>query len=226
MLRVHLRPGRGKRRCASGGISPDQRYWLHAPSPHQTPTEQAFPLGNYMRVPSGQAIRDCTPEPKAKFELADPEREFERVGCGALGTDLQAEGRYVSAGGDARDLHLQRASGREAPPKGNEAIYDREAGSAATEVVSIKPDGSPFGRAKRPGTSPATEDGAAVVFSIAGALYLRQPARPVGKRPSPRHRAPTPASPRTASGSSSWTRPFAPTPATPLPRRALRLRHR
>ena len=166
--------GAGDLEGEQGGVSADQLYWLHEVLAHEAPTELAFPLATYMRVPSGQASRDCAPEPEATFELADPDREFELVGCGDLGTDPQADGRYISAGGGhvifTSDEHLDE----DAPPAEaeTEAIYDREAGSAATEVVSLKPDGTPFGSDARYIAS--TEDGEAVVFSVAGALYLHR----------------------------------------------------
>ena len=166
---------------SQGGVSADQRYMIHRHLADVTPTEQAFPVGNYLRVPSGQANRECAPEPpKEQFELSDPESEFELVGCGDLGNDLKAsidlkaEGRFVSAGGThvifTSDEHLDS----EAPPKGVEAIYDREAGKAATEVVSLKPDGSPFGAGEEPRYFATTEDGTAVVFSVDGALYVHR----------------------------------------------------
>ncbi len=168
----------------SGGVSPDQRYSLIEVLAHETPTELAFPIGTYVRVPSGQANPDCTPEPEA-FELSDPDRQFEMVGCGSVESepgveevriDPQAEGRFVSAGGAhaifTSDEELEEGS----PPAGVEAIYDREAGSAAAEVVSVKPepDGSPFGAGEEPRYLASTEDGEAVVFSVDGDLYVHR----------------------------------------------------
>ena len=155
------------------GVSSDQRYMLHGPAT-QIATELSFPIATYMRVPSGQASRDCAPEPKATFELSDPAREFELVGCGALGTDPEAAGRYISAGGTHVIFTSKEHLDEDAPAVGTEAIYDREAGSAAAEVVSLKPDGTPFGAGEAPRYIATAEDGEAVVFSVGGALYVHR----------------------------------------------------
>jgi hypothetical protein len=156
-----------------GGVSPDQRYSLLEVLAHETPTELAFPVGTYIRVPAGQANQECTPEPEA-FALADPEGKFELVGCGDLDTVRKAEGRFVSTGGThvifTSDEELEASS----PPAGVEAIYDREAGKVGAEVVSTKPGGSPFGAGEEPRYLASTEDGEAVVFSVDGDLYVHR----------------------------------------------------
>ncbi len=160
-----------------GGVSADQSYWLHEVLAHETPTELSFPLGTYLRVPSGQASSQCSPEPEATFALSDPRNEFELVGCGDLGTDSQADGRYISAGGTHVIFTSEEHLDEKTPPAETEteAIYDREAGSAATEVISLKPDNkTPFGPGEEPHYIAATEDGEAIVFSAAGTLYLRR----------------------------------------------------
>ncbi len=168
--------GAGDLEGEQGGVSADQRYMLHELLSHASPTELSFPIATYMRVPAGQASRDCAPEPKAAFELSDPEAKWELVGCGDLGTDLQADGRYISAAGTHVIFTSKAHLDDDAPPAeaNTEAIYDREAGSASTEVLSLKPDDTPFGPGEAPRYIAATEDGEAVVFSAAGTLYLRR----------------------------------------------------
>ncbi len=168
----------------SGGVSPDQRYSLIEVLAHETPTELAFPIGTYVRVPSGQANPDCTPEPEA-FALSDPEGGFELVGCGSVENepgveevriDPQAEGRFISAAGAHVIFSSEEELEEGSPPTGVEAIYDREAGEAGAEVVSVKPEpgGSPFGAGEEPRYLAATEDGSAVVFSVDGDLYAHR----------------------------------------------------
>ncbi len=134
------------------GISSDQLYsiWESNPEPETFP--QTLPQGVYLRTPAG----------------------FEPIGRGSLGEDLGAPSRYVSPGGAhvifASDEHLEE----EAAPKGTVAIYDRGAGEASAEVISVKPDGSAFGEGEGASYGGATEDGAAVVFSVDGTLYLHR----------------------------------------------------
>ncbi len=167
--------GAGLAGGAQGGVSADQRYWLHEVFEHDRPSELTFPIASYMRVPSGQASRDCAPEPKATFELADPPRAFEMVGCGTLGTDPKAAGRYISAGGTHVIFTSKEPLEGDSPPAGTEAIYDREAGTGTADVVSLKPDGTAFGAGENSRYIASSEDGAAVVFSTAGALYVHRP---------------------------------------------------
>jgi hypothetical protein len=97
---------------------------------------------------------------------------FEVMGQGSLGTDLEALSRYVSAGGAhaifASEEHLEE----KAAPSGTDAIYDRAAGEASAEVVSVKPDGSAFGAGEGASYLGTNEDGSAVAFSVSGKLYL------------------------------------------------------
>ncbi len=167
-----------------GGVSADQSYFLYKVLSHETPTEDAFPVGNYLRAPSGEANPACTPDPEA-FELSDPDRQFEMVGCGSVEkepgveevrVDPQAEGHFVSAGGThvifSSDEDLEDDS-----PSAGVAIYDRQAGEAAAEVVSVKPDETPFEGGEQPRYIASSEDGEAVVFSVGGlggALYVHR----------------------------------------------------
>lgn len=146
------------------GIGPDQRYWLWSHLASETPVAATFPLGNFLRTPTGVANPACSP---------DPDLEFELVGC-AGPTDPNAEGRHLSAGGAhvifTSKAHLEG----DAAPVGTEAIYDRRAGEAHAEVVSVKADESPFGAGENATYVAATEDGSAVVFSVGGALYVHR----------------------------------------------------
>jgi hypothetical protein len=132
------------------GISPDQLYsiWQIVPLPETFP--ETLPPGVYLRTLKG----------------------FEALGKGSLGTDLGALSRYVSADGAHAIFASKEHLEEKAAPKGTEAIYDRAAGEASAEVVSVKPDGSAFGE----GASylGATEDGAAIVFRAGGTLYLHR----------------------------------------------------
>ncbi len=124
----------------------------------QTRPVEVFPEtlepGIYLRTPSG----------------------FEPVGRGSLATDLGAGGRYASPEGEHvifdSEEHLEAAT----PPALDDtvAIYDRPAGSASAEVVSLKPDGGSFGAGEDAIFIGANEDGSAVLFKVGGALYLRR----------------------------------------------------
>jgi len=129
--------------------SPDQLYSFWAiRSSHGL--EGGFPEGTYLRSPAG----------------------FEAVGRGSLDTDLEATPEYASPGGAhilfSSNAHLEGG----AAPAGTEAIYDREAGKASAEVISVKSGGGSFGAGEGASYLGASEDGTAVVFRVGGALYL------------------------------------------------------
>ena len=156
------------------GVSADQRYWLLGIQGIVTPTEHSFPIGEYLRVPAGTANGMCIPEPKASFEASDPQARFELVGCGDLGTDPEAEGSFVSVGGTHVIFTSKEQLEAGAPPKGTEAIYDREAGSSEAAVISTKPEGGPFEGGEAPEYIASTEDGESVLFKAGGALYAHR----------------------------------------------------
>jgi len=134
------------------GVAPDQLYsnWEIQPEPETFPGTLA--PGVYLQTPSG----------------------FEALGRGSLGEDLEALSRYVSAGGTHAIFTSQEHLEEEAAPQGTQAVYDRAAGEASAEVVSVTPDGSAFGDGEGAAYAGATEDGAAVAFKVGGALYLHR----------------------------------------------------
>jgi hypothetical protein len=156
--------------AAQQGISSDQLYsfWTFGAA---TP-EGAFPPGRYLRTPSGSP----EPEPNCAVE-AEPQGRFEWIGCGSLGTAPKAEGRYISPGGT--HVIFTTASADPSTPVQLEpgaplapvvAIYDRTPGGP-THVVSLLPgEVTPASEATYQG---ASADGSAVVFTVAGTLYLR-----------------------------------------------------
>jgi len=138
--------GSGRQR----GVAADQRYWFFGIGGEE-PLEETLE-GEYLRTPAG----------------------FEVLGQGSLGTDMGAGARYVSGGGTHVVFFSKAHLEDEAAPAGTVAIYDRAAGSSSAEVVSVKPDGSPFGAGQDASYVASSEDGAAVVFTVAGALYLHR----------------------------------------------------
>jgi len=138
--------------AAQYGVASDQRYWFYQVGGASEAVEGTLPAGEYLRTPSG----------------------FEPIGKGSLGTDMDAEGLYVSSAG----AHVIFSSGEhledEAAAQGTTAVYDRATGSASAEVVSVKPDGGAFGAGEDATYVAASEDGSAVVFKVAGTLYLHR----------------------------------------------------
>jgi len=136
---------------APHSVSADQRYSYWELMPSET-FEGTLAKGIYLLTPAG----------------------FEPVGRGSLGTDLSAESRFVGPGGAhvifSSKEHLEGGAAQ----VGTEAIYDRAAGVASAEVVSLKPDGTPFGAGEDATYVAATEDGSAVVFKVGGTLYLHR----------------------------------------------------
>jgi hypothetical protein len=144
--------------AAPESFGSDQLYsfWLVHPGPGAT-----LPEGIYLRTPAG----------------------FEPVGKGSMGVDPKADGRYVSPGG-AHVIFRSKAHLEEgAAPEGTLALYDRPAGAQTsqalslppdekTQVLSLNPDGEPFGAGENAFYLGSTEDGTAVVFQVGGVLYL------------------------------------------------------
>ena len=133
------------------GVSPDQLYsaWVVNAEKGQV-AELAD--GAYLRTPSG----------------------FEALGRGELGEDPQALGLGLGAGGAhvlfSSTAHLEEA----AAPAGTTAIYDRAAGSATSEVVSVKPGGGAFGAGEGATLLGTSEAADAVAFSAVGKLYVHR----------------------------------------------------
>jgi hypothetical protein len=148
---------------APRGVASDQLYSFWKIEPAET-FPGTLPEGLYLRVPDGTANPKCTPEPHAQLD-------FELIGCGDLGTDLKVESRFASPGGVHVIFSSKEHLEAEAAPTGTEAIYDRAAGSSRAWVVSVKPDGSPFGAGESASYVASSEDGSAVVFKVGGTLY-------------------------------------------------------
>jgi hypothetical protein len=135
-----------------GGGSPGLRFffWKAVWSPG---TEGSLPQGVYLHTPTG----------------------FEPLGQGDLGEDLEhATSDFVNADGSHVIFSSKEHLENDAAPKGIEAIYDRPAGSSSATVVSVKPDGSPFGSGEDAKYIAATEDGSAVAFQVGNRLYVRR----------------------------------------------------
>jgi hypothetical protein len=145
------------------GIASDQQYSLWK----VRPIEGSLATGAYLRTPGN----------------------FEPLGQGSLGTDLDAFSHYVSAGGAhvifSSEAHLEPG----APAAPTNAIYDRAAGVPRAEVVSLPPsppaEPSPTEEEEYEDIQEefetmnatylgSTEDGRAVAFEVGGVLYLRR----------------------------------------------------
>jgi len=138
------------------GVSPDQRYaFIGTGGPLDL--EGSLDPGIYLRSPAA----------------------FEPVGQGSLGTDLNAGHWFLSESGAhvifSSVAHLEPA----APPAGTEAIYDRPAGVASAEVISVPPTSASQETIEEfeeldAAFVGATEDGTAVLFRLGDTLYLRR----------------------------------------------------
>jgi hypothetical protein len=131
------------------GLAADQLYSFWRVEPDQS-FPATLPAGTYLRTPAG----------------------FEPVAIGPLGSDLTAESRYLAAGGAHVIFSSEAQLSGNAPPPGTAALYDRLAGSSAAQVLSLRPDGSSFDAGEAASYRGATEDGAAIAFTVGGNLYL------------------------------------------------------
>jgi len=134
------------------GVASDQRYWLYRiAGASEAVSGATLSAGNYLRTPAG----------------------FEPIGRGSLGTDMTADSRFISGGGGHITFFSEAHLEEKAAPAGTMSIYDRAAGSASAEVVSVKPDGSAFGAGEDAAYLAASEDGSAVIFEVGDVLYVR-----------------------------------------------------
>jgi hypothetical protein len=101
---------------------------------------------------------------------------FELIGQGSEGQDPQAEAAWASPDGGHVIFKTRPGSAKQlepdAAPEGTAAIYDRT-GDGVTHVVSLPPGNLPFGAGEEATYEGASEDGAAVVFEVAGTMYVR-----------------------------------------------------
>jgi hypothetical protein len=172
--------GTQARTPSPGGISLDHRYaFWNVQFEAGTLAEPITSNAEYLRVPVGspESSLNCAP-------AAEPDGQFEWIGCGSFGIEPRADGKWISAGGDHVIFATDPNNGLKAqqlescaPPTGIGAIYDRTPGGA-TRCVSVPPAAaSAETEAAFQATSAVyrgvSADGSTVAFSVGGALYTR-----------------------------------------------------
>ncbi len=160
-----------------GGISSDHLYsFWNVEEGEGTLANPVTDYAQYLRTPLG-----IEPSPNCAVE-SEPVGGIELIGCGSLGGEPQAAGRWISAGGG----HVIFDTGGKsdpvqlepcAPLTGVSAIYDRTPGGP-TRCVSVPPaDASAETKVlfetKDATYKGASADGTTVVFAVAGVLYAR-----------------------------------------------------
>lgn len=137
-----------------GGVSPDHLYsfWETSGYPYDRGS---------LQVDEGNGDR----------YLRKPDGSYEPIGVGALGSDLEALGKWITPGGTHIIFSSRVKLESGAPESGTEAIYDRAAGGP-THVVSLLPgDETPGEDAIYQGGS---SDGSTQVFKVGAGLYARR----------------------------------------------------
>ena len=148
-----------------GGIAAGHSYSLWGMEGEGTLPVSGSLWATYLRRPGG-VDPACSPEPEGQFEF---------VGCGSLGVEPRAQGRWI--GGDGS--HVVFVTGNEAvrlepdaPPTGTAAVYDRSP-DGLTHVVSLLPGDVTPAAGEQAVYQGASADGSAVAFEIEGHLYVR-----------------------------------------------------
>lgn len=115
--------------------------------------------------------------------LGNPDGSFELLGVGSLGTELVAQGRFISPGGE----HVIFTTGDgewcfgpcpinqlepDAPPTGTATVYDRSA-DGLTRVVSLLPGNLTPAAGENAEYQGASSDGTLVAFKVNGVMYVR-----------------------------------------------------
>ena len=149
----------------SRGVSADQRYAFWFSEPLMS-FEGTLPKGAYVRIPDGATNPACNPVPS--------QSDFELVGCGSQDTDPEAKSQFLSPGGDHVIFSSAAQLEEGGPGGGTTAIYDRRAREAKADIVSVKPGGEPFATGEDASFLGSSEDGEAVVFRVAGAMYVHR----------------------------------------------------
>ena len=158
-------------RVSFGGASPDHRFaFWEAKDCNGILTfcgPGISPHFGYLRRAGGAINAQCTPP-------TEPAGPFEFTGCGSLGVDRHAVGKWITAGA----THVIFATGAgavqlepDAAPAGTASVYDRT--PAGTRVVSLKPGGAPFGSGENASYVGVSEDGSAIAFEVKGTTYVR-----------------------------------------------------
>lgn len=150
-----------------GGIAADHNLAFWEVEGDNGPLATHLP-GNYLRRDQGVLDPACSPEPASHFEW---------VGCGSIGQDPLAEGKWISPDGGhvivlsdkgntpgAEAIQLEPC----AAPTGTASIYDRTP-DGVTHCISVRPDGSPFDESAR--YKGSSVDGSAVAFAVGETLY-------------------------------------------------------
>ncbi|HEV7769202.1 MAG TPA: hypothetical protein VGO66_00920 [Solirubrobacterales bacterium] len=142
--------------AAGGGLcaSPDHR--------HSTLTTGSPPADEGSLVVDG----------KSTSYVRGPTGSFTLVGQGELGTDPEADVRWLTADPVHMIFTSERRLEPTAPPSGTEAVYDRT-GDGAVDVISLLPGGAPLAGGEDAEYQGASRDGAAIAFKVGGNLYVR-----------------------------------------------------
>ncbi|HWA52618.1 MAG TPA: hypothetical protein VG816_00450 [Solirubrobacterales bacterium] len=163
--------GAQAREPMEGGVSADHRLSFWEARGSQGSFAGSAALGTtYVRREAGAIDSACSPEPGGAFEA---------IGCGSLGTEPLAHGRWISGDGahvifETNTDNLAPAKQLEpnAPPTGTAAIYDRTA-DGTTHVVSLLPGEVQLKAGEGATYLGASADGTAVAFKVKGATYAR-----------------------------------------------------
>ena len=159
-----------------GGVSPDHGYsfWDVLGSNGSLATG-GVTEADYLRRPDGVLDPSCSPEPSGRFEF---------IGCGSLGVEPYARGKWISPGGehiifdaDVARTGVPAAALEPCAHDGISTVYDRTL-DGVTHCIVLPPEGASAGTvtefegtdAFHRGTS---ADGTAVVFELGATLYVR-----------------------------------------------------
>jgi len=118
--------------------------------------------------------------------LISPQGDLEPIANGRLGTEPNAQGRYISDGGqhvifttgdeEGQNMWCNGCPVRQlepdAPPTGTGAVYDREA-VGETHVVSLLPSDVPLEADEEAFYKGTSKDGSTTAFEVEGILYVR-----------------------------------------------------
>jgi hypothetical protein len=148
-----------------GGISPDHKYGFRYVAKGDRGTLiEGGEEARYLRVPAGtQSSPNCT-VPK------EPEGRLELIGCGALGADPSALGKWISTGGGHVVFEASVQLEGNCGASGTTALYDRTPGGENHCVSLLPGEIPPAGGVNYRGTS---ADGSAVAFAVGSTLYVR-----------------------------------------------------
>ena len=150
----------------SGGVARDHILSFWEAAGDKGPFASGKPAGfTYIRRPGGALASKCDPESGGDFEW---------IGCGTMGIDRDAFGKWIAPGGAHVVFTTSSGPALEScsPVEGTDAVYDRTP-DGVTHCISLLPGDEKQQAGEDASYLGVSADGSAVAFAIGEMTYVR-----------------------------------------------------